>query len=192
MAASPIHRGDPGFAHGVPDSFPEGFYAFDGPGSGATSTDTLDPPEASLEPSTDTGGGAGAAGTVPPNLVGGSGQPGPDGGEGDGLGDAGDSGRGFDQPRDVVDIAGRDIKPWKRGGPDPTRELLQQRLSRQATQGGDFEPVTFEAFVKKAVIVPGGEVEITLSVPKELKYAAIPLTDAAGFMVTIHAERTEK
>lgn len=44
--------------------------------------------------------------------------------------------------------------------------------------------------MKKAVIVPGGEVEITLSVPKELKYAAIPLTDAAGFMVTIHAERT--
>lgn len=98
-------------------------------------------------------------------------------------------------------MAGRDIEPfvsmarvpgWKRGGPDPTRELLQQRLSRQATQGGEFEPVTFEAFVKKAVIVPGGEVEITLSVPKELKYAAIPLTDAAGFMVTIHAERTTK
>lgn len=85
---------------------------------------------------------------------------------------------------------GRDVKTWKRGGPDPTRELLQERLSRQASHEGDFEPVDFEAFVKKAVIIPGGEVEITLSVPKELKYAALPLTDAAGFMVTIHAERT--
>lgn len=103
--------------------------------------------------------------------------------------------------KSVPDVAGRDLtpQPWvqpqdagrqKRGGKDPTRDLLTERLSRQQVPGSvDFEPVVFHAFVKAARIVPGGEVEIVLSVEPSQKYAALPITDAADFMVKITAER---
>lgn len=93
--------------------------------------------------------------------------------------------------RMVPDIAGRDILPdQKRGGKDPTRDQLQERLSRQQVPGAvDFEPVQFDAFVKSARIVPGGELEVVLSVEPGQKYAALPITDAADFMVHITAER---
>lgn len=90
----------------------------------------------------------------------------------------------------VPDVAGRDIVPQKRGGKDPTRDLLRERLHRQQEPGSaEFEPVVFHAFVKAARIVPGGEVEIVLSVEPSQKYAALPITDAADFMVKITAER---
>lgn len=89
----------------------------------------------------------------------------------------------------VVDVAGRDIPTQKRGGKDPTRDQLQARLSRQQTSGVDFEPVQFDAFVKSARIVPGGELEVVLSVEPGQKYAALPITDAADFMVHITAEK---
>lgn len=105
----------------------------------------------------------------------------------------------------VPDVAGRDVgaepgsytafvadsvRSQKRGGKDPTRDLLTERLARQQAPGSvDFEPVVFHAFVKAARIVPGGEVEIVLSVEPSQKYAALPITDAADFMVKITAER---
>lgn len=96
----------------------------------------------------------------------------------------------FQRQQTIPDVAGRDIVPQKRGGKDPTRDLLQERLHRQQEPGNaDFEPVVFHAFVKAARIVPGGEVEIVLSVEPSQKYAALPITDAADFMVKITAER---
>lgn len=90
----------------------------------------------------------------------------------------------------VPDVAGRDIPIQKRGGKDPTREQLQERLTRQQVPGNvTFEPVHFDAFVKAARIVPGGELEVVLSVEPGQKYRALPITDAADFMVRITAER---
>lgn len=70
---------------------------------------------------------------------------------------------------------------------------MESRLKgRAGDDAGEFRPVHFQAFVKVARIIPGGETEITLVVPREQKYQAIPLTDADGFMVQITAEKVQR
>lgn len=55
-----------------------------------------------------------------------------------------------------------------------------------------FSEAHFLAAIKAAKVPPGGGLEITLMVPPSEKYNALPLTDAAGILIVIHAERQRR
>lgn len=52
-----------------------------------------------------------------------------------------------------------------------------------------FDEAEFEAYVVRATIKPGGDLEITVGVPPKHKWSAFKLSDAAGLMLRFHVER---
>lgn len=49
--------------------------------------------------------------------------------------------------------------------------------------------VTFGGYVQRAVIKPGGDLEVTIAVPPKDKYQAFSLSDAAGLMLQFTVRR---
>lgn len=70
---------------------------------------------------------------------------------------------------------------------DDRARLLESR------SGGvhEFSDCEFMASVKMARITPGGEMEVTLSVPLSEKYRAITLTDAGSIMLLVQVSRAK-
>lgn len=72
----------------------------------------------------------------------------------------------------------------------PGEEVVLDELPDDAPESElQYELLTqFLAYVRSSRITVGGEVEITLGIPFEFKYDALPLTDLRGlnFSVTIH------
>jgi len=70
-------------------------------------------------------------------------------------------------------------------------EAQKLALTRQASPEG-FSEATFMATVKGARIQPGGDMDVTLSVPQADKYRAFPVTDAVGIMVVVRVSRKKR
>jgi hypothetical protein len=81
-----------------------------------------------------------------------------------------------------------DFDPYD--APEMVRERVMQQAAGQALP--EFNGASFMCSIKGGRITMGGDMEITLVIPPNEKYRALPLTDAVGMTVQINAQRKRR
>lgn len=93
----------------------------------------------------------------------------------------------------IIRIRGEGIppefnNPLRLPPPVPRNTIVPAQL-QAFDEGGGIQHAVFQAFVKEAYFPPRGGMTITLGIPEDQKYLAIPTTDLRGMQIRIEVWR---